>query len=24
VDIGDLAGQIAANAQKLFGERWGT
>ena len=24
VDIGDLAGQIAGNAQKLFGERWGT
>jgi TatD DNase family protein len=24
VDIGDLAGQIAANAQTLFGERWGT
>jgi TatD DNase family protein len=24
VDIGDLAGQIAANAQRLFGERWGT
>ena len=24
VEIGDLAGQIAANAQKLFGERWGT
>jgi TatD DNase family protein len=24
VDIGDLARQIAANAQKLFGERWGT
>jgi len=22
VDIGDLAGQIAGNAQKLFGERW--
>jgi TatD DNase family protein len=24
VDIGDLAGQIAANARSLFGERWGT
>jgi TatD DNase family protein len=24
VDIGDLARQLAANAQKLFGERWGT
>ena len=24
VDIGDLAGQIAGNAQKLFGEPWGT
>jgi TatD DNase family protein len=24
VDIGDLAGQIAQNAKKLFGERWGT
>ena len=24
VDIGDLAGQIAGNAQKLFGARWGT
>lgn len=24
LDIGDLAGQIAANAQRLFGERWGT
>ena len=24
VDIGDLAAQIAQNAQKLFGERWGT
>jgi TatD DNase family protein len=24
VDIGDLAGQIAGNAQALFGERWGT
>jgi TatD DNase family protein len=24
VEIGDLARQIAANAQKLFGERWGT
>jgi TatD DNase family protein len=24
VDIGDLAGQIARNAQRLFGERWGT
>ena len=24
VDIGDLAGQIAGNAQRLFGERWGT
>ena len=24
VDIGDLAGQIAGNAQSLFGERWGT
>jgi TatD DNase family protein len=23
-DIGDLAGQIAGNAQALFGERWGT
>ncbi|HEY8787354.1 MAG TPA: TatD family hydrolase [Candidatus Limnocylindria bacterium] len=23
-DIGDLAGQIAGNAQGLFGERWGT
>ena len=22
VDIGDLAGQIAGNAQGLFGERW--
>ena len=24
VEIGDLAGQIARNAQGLFGERWGT
>ena len=24
VDIGDLAAQIAQNAKKLFGERWGT
>jgi TatD DNase family protein len=24
VDIGDLAGQIAGNAQTLFGARWGT
>ena len=24
VDIGDLAGQVATNAQSLFGERWGT
>ena len=24
VDIGDLAAQIAENAKKLFGERWGT
>jgi TatD DNase family protein len=24
VDIGDLAGQIAGNARKLLGERWGT
>ena len=24
VDIGDLAGQIAGNARRLFGERWGT
>jgi TatD DNase family protein len=23
-DIGDLAAQVAQNAQKLFGERWGT
>ena len=23
-DIGDLAGQVATNAQSLFGERWGT
>jgi TatD DNase family protein len=24
LDIGDLAGQIAANARRLFGDRWGT
>jgi TatD DNase family protein len=24
LDIGDLAGQIAANARQLFGDRWGT